>query len=223
MSTYLRSYVKAIETMLGDWQAKDCATPLSKGYCSRSVYLDSFIEKAFQDQGFSVIRIYPAYIRYNAKDEVEHIMKQWFDEAIEKAKTVHNPLILLERVDSLYPSYHKFFANYVKDGIQIEHITERGDTSTQYVPFILCSSDDFDDDMATQFFHGYSQFIKPSRLDNCPSLQPRYNAKQDVNKNQCLIDTSERILAYQKAKREHTIVQDPNTGEMVEIKKTYSV
>lgn len=192
----------AIESMLGDWQLRDCAVPLSKGYSSRSVYLDTFIEKAFSDQGFTVIRIYPVYIRYNTKDEVEHVMKQWFDEAIEKAKSVDKPLILLERVETLYSSYHKFFANYVREGIQIKHSNEQGEEHIQYVPFMLCSDDDYHENISEHFFGGYSQFVKYSRLDNCPVLQKYYDIKQDINKTERLTDTSNRILAYQNSQLE---------------------
>jgi hypothetical protein len=234
MASNLKSYVEAIETMLGRWERKNRAVPLSKGYCSRSVYLDTFIERAFTDQGFNVIRIYPVYIRYNTQDEVEHVMKQWFEQAIEKAKTVANPLIVLERVDTLYRAHHKFFTHYLQEGIQIRHeATADKAAYTQFVPFMLCSSDDFDDDMQNHFSEGYAQFIKYSKLDSCSSLVDPYNTKNDVNKTTMLEETSTMLLNYYAARtaqekqttiEEGSMVQDPNTGDMVKIKnKSYRV
>lgn len=234
MASNLKSYVEAIETMLGRWECKNRAVPLSKGYSSRSVYLDTFIERAFTDQGFNVIRIYPVYIRYNAQDEVEHVMKQWFEQAIEKAKTVENPLIVLERVETLYRAHHKFFADYVKQGIQIKHeATEDKAEHIQFVPFMLCSNDDFDDEMQSHFSEGYAQFIKYTKLDSCSSLGVPYNAKNDVNKTTLLEETSKMLLEYQaekaqkeeqeriseqekqKAIEEGRAGQDPYTSEFI--------
>lgn len=238
MASNLKGYVEAIETMLRRWEHKNRAVPLSKGYCSRSVYLDTFIERAFTDQGFNVIRIYPVFIRYNAKDEVEHMMKQWFEQAIEKAKTVENPLIVLERVDTLYRAHHQYFANYLKEGIQIKHeATADKAEYTQFVPFMLCSNDDFDDEMQSHFSEGYAQFIKYTKLDSCSSLFVPYNAKNDVNKTTMLEETSKMLLDYQAAKalkeekerqvkmeeekekqkaiEEGRMVQDPYTGEFI--------
>lgn len=174
--TKLESYVKDIETIFTTrLYEHGFKYPFSMGFLSETSYIDTFVNRFLQQQGFDVVKMDLGWLnevqKYEPKSnsEMQDLLNQSITHLRDKAK----PVLFINSVSSTHNLFNEPIMNLLDNGLKLEG-------KETYVPVILSSSFRFYDFNYHMSKDAY--YIREYVLDDNKALRQAFDAEK-VKKN----------------------------------------
>lgn len=170
--TKLESYVKDIETIfttrLYDHGFK---YPFSMGFLSETSYIDTFVNRFLQQQGFDVVKMDLNWLnevqKYEPRSNTE--MQELLNKSIAHLQDKAKPVLFINNVSNTHNLFSEPIMNILDKGLQLEG-------KDTYVPVILSSSFRFYDFNYHMSKDAY--YIREYVLDDNQSLRKAFEAEK---------------------------------------------
>jgi hypothetical protein len=173
----LERYVGYIEREITQWTSRNSENPckLVVGLYSYSAYIDSFVSEVLKHQGYEVIAVDFSLLEHVKSSEQQDFVIKLMNEASEKAKSMKNPLIQIERMDLLDNSYLSPIELWVETG---PFFKNENDDKRTYIPFFLTGCNEFFYNLRTNMTDYF--YVADSALDYSPVAEKLFSANQVV-------------------------------------------
>jgi hypothetical protein len=174
----LRDSVSHIENLLSFQSKKE---PFTIGLSGSHRYFNTFIQLFLKHHDYDVLYMDCGEYSYCVHQDCEQFVAQRIADAVEQAKKLNNPLLLIENHGVLHPQAQQSLTTLLKEGLILkdqffENSYENSIIAKkEFLPVMVTTQHSFSGSMAHIFFDESQHYIESSSLRYNTVLEEQYS------------------------------------------------